>query len=502
MQLTLRIDPLSRQSLQQQLFEGIRRRILDGHLRPGMAVPASRALSEQLGVSRNTVVLAYERLIAEGYLQTRPAFGTFVNRDLPEQALRSTREEAPLPEPAGAPAVRQPPAVRARAQRVVNPNHHQLLIDFWVGRPDPHTFPTKTWRRLLLHHLATGGQPLTEYGDPAGLLALRRAIADYLGPARGIRAEPQQILIVAGIQQALNIAALLLVREGGEVVLECPCYQGAAYVFEQHGARLRPVPVDARGLIAGELPRSAVSLAYVTPSHQYPLGGTLPLERRVRLLEWACESGAYIVEDDYDSDFRHVGSPLTALAGLDRSGHVIYLGTFSKSIGAGLRLGYMVLPYALVEASRIVKALLDNGNPWLEQAVLADFIASGSYDHHLRRIRQLYRARRDCLIEALRARFGPVRLSGLEGGMHIVWHLPAHFPEAPEIQSLALQARVGVYALDGGAATDFGRTDYRRRTLLLGYSSLNETRIREGVERLARVLDGAQAVAAGRCVEA
>ncbi|MEY6434190.1 PLP-dependent aminotransferase family protein [Thioalkalicoccus limnaeus] len=491
MQLSIRVDPDAPHSLQQQLFDTIRRLILDGRLRPGSAMPGSRAFSEQLGVSRNTVLLVYERLIAEGYLQTRPAVGTFVNRSLPEQSLCLPRNPVfASPEPtARAPRFRSP-RVPIRAQAVVNPNRHRLAIDFWVGRPDPHTFPTKAWRRRLLHHLSIGGQPLTEYGDPSGLSALRRAIADYLGPARGINTGPERIVIVAGIQQALNIAARLLVHDGATVVLECPCYQGAAYVFEHHGAHLRPVPVDEHGLMSERLPATPVSLAYVTPSHQYPLGGTLSLERRIRLLEWAEETGAYIVEDDYDSDFRHAGSPLTAVAGLDPQGGVIYLGTFSKSIGAGLRLGYMVLPEELVEPARTLKALLDNGNPWLDQAVLADFIASGSYDRHLRRIRQLYRRRRDCLVESLRAHFGAVRLSGLEGGMHAVWHLPTEYPSAPELQALALEAGVGVYALDGGGAIDFDRTNYRERTLLLGYSSLSETEIREGVARLARAFNG------------
>ena len=487
MQIPIRIDPSSRRSLQQQVFDAIRGLILDGRLHPGTAVPASRALSEQLGVSRNTVLLAYERLIGEGYLQSRPAVGTFVTHNLPESALSADADPL-LTDSARQPLPRRLVRFRGRAQAVVNPHRHRLAIDFWVGRPDPHSFPGKAWRRLLLHHLGIGGRHLTEYNDPLGLYELRRAIAEYLGPARGIQTDPERIVIVAGIQQALNIVARLFVNDAATVVVECPCYQGAAYLFESYGAAIRPVPVDANGLETARLPAGAVSLAYVTPSHQYPLGSTLPLERRLQLLEWASQAGAYIVEDDYDSDFRYTGSPLTALAGLDRQGAVIYLGTFSKSIGAGLRLGYMVVPTELVEPVRIVKALLDNGHPWLEQAVLADFIASGSYANHLRRIRQIYRQRRDCLADALQTHFGPVRLGGLEGGMHIVWTLPASLPDAPQVQALALQAGVGVYALDGGAATDFDWPGYRDRTLLLGYSSLTEAQIREGITRLAGAL--------------
>ncbi|MCB1716676.1 MAG: PLP-dependent aminotransferase family protein [Candidatus Competibacteraceae bacterium] len=487
MQLPIQIDSSSRHSLQQQIFDAIRALILDGRLPPGAALPASRALSEQLSVSRNTVLLVYERLLGEGYLQTQASVGTFVNHSLPEATLQARPDEHRSQ--AGQRSMRrQTLPFRGRAQALVNPNRHRLAFDFWVGRPDPHSFPGKAWRRLLQHYLSIGGRRLTEYSDPAGLLQLRHAIAEHLGPARGIQTGPDRIVIVSGIQQALNIVARLFIHPTADVVLEWPCYQGAAYLFESYGATVRPVPVDEHGLDTAQLPDGTISLAYVTPSHQYPLGSTLALERRIRLLEWAWEVGAYIVEDDYDSDFRYTGSPLTALAGLDACGAVIYLGTFSKSIGASLRLGYMVLPAELVEPAQIAKALLDNGQPWLEQAVLADFIANGSYANHLRRIRQLYRQRRDCLVAALTTHFGPVRLGGLEGGMHIVWKLPPQLPDAPQVQALALQAGVGVYALDGGAATDFDQPGYREKTLLLGYSSLTEDEIQAGIARLAQAL--------------
>lgn len=488
MQIPIRIDPRSVQGLQQQVFDAIRRLILDGTLKPGVAMPPSRALSEQLEVSRNTVILAYERLIAEGYLETRPSVGTFVNDSLPEQALFAPdREVLSTPPPARRHAIR----FRGTRPSVVNPNRPDHLIDFWIGRPDPRSFPTKAWRRLMLHHLSTAGSQLTEYGDPAGLPALRRAIAEYLGPARGVQTEPDCVVVVSGIQQALNVAARLLVGEQTAAVVECPCYQGAAFVLESYGARLCPVPVDTHGMDTGRLADIDAGLAYVTPSHQYPLGGTLPIARRIALLEWARERGAYILEDDYDSDFRHDGSPLTALAGLDRAGTVIYMGTFSKSVGAGLRLGYMVVPAHLAEAAATAKALFDNGHPWLDQAVLADFLAGGSYTSHLRRIRQLYRERRDCLIEALVEHFGPVRLEGLEGGMHLVWRLPDDLPDATRCQALAREQGVGVYALDASAAIDCRMLVGRERCLLLGYSSLTPEQIRTGVTRLARVLSRA-----------
>lgn len=485
MEIPVELDRSSRQPLQRQLFEEFRHLMLSGCLRPGMPVPASRALAEQLGVSRNTVVLAYERLIAEGYLQTRKTIGTCVSQDLPETCLSPPgRDEAvPVAADSAVPAAHPRIAFRGRAQAVVDP--HRLACDFWLGRPDPHSFPVKTWQRLVNQALAQAGSRLTEYRDPGGLAELREAIAAHLGMARGISVAPEQVIITAGSQGGLNLAARLLVRHGTRVATENPCYQGAAFLFESYGAELVPVPVDESGIEVEQLPPEGLALLYVTPSHQYPLGFTLSLARRLKLLDWARRCGAFVIEDDYDSDFRYRGSPLTALMGLDRHNCVMYLGTFSKSVGAGLRLGYLVVPQALVPAARCAKALLDNGHSWLEQAVMAEFIRSGSFANHLRRIRHLYGERRDCLVEALREHFGEVRLSGLDGGMHLAWHLHEELPSAPELQELALGEGVGIYWLGSGAAYDYGGCAYSDRTVVLGYSSLNERQIQAGIERTA-----------------
>jgi len=488
MQIPINIDRFGSQSLQNQIFESIRQQILRGQLKSGALLPSTRSLSQQMGVSRNTIARAYDRLIAEDYIFTQRTVGTFVNANLPENSLALKDVALPGQKDVEQQAARHPVLFRGQAQAVINPNHHKLAIDFWVGRPDPHSFPTKTWRRLMLHNLSLAGSNLTEYPDPIGIFKLRQAIADYLGPTRGINTTPEQVIIVNGSQEALNLVSRLLIKEGTPVVTECPCYQGAAYVFNSYGAQLNPVPVDENGLEVAKLPLTRVSLAYVTPSHQYPMGVTLTLERRVRLLDWAWEVGAYIVEDDYDSDFRHHGSPLTAVAGQDRHGCVIYIGTFSKSIGAGLRLGYLVVPDELVKPARTLKTLMDNGHSWLDQAILADFISSGSYMKHLRNIRHTYLTRRDCLLNSLREHFGEVRLSGMDGGMHIVWHLPAGFPTAKEMQMLAQEAGVGVYSLEAAAACDLRRNECSDRALALGYSSVSEEQIREGVAKLAAAL--------------
>lgn len=490
MEIPILIDPSNRLSLQAQIYDQVRKLILGGRLKPGTPVPASRALAGQLGVSRNTVMLAYDRLGAEGYLQMRETIGTYVSVELPEDCL--TAKQSALVSEANVQelASRRPIAFEGRAQRLFNDRY--LTYDFFLGRADPHSFPIKAWRRLINRAMVTAGTRLMEYQDPAGLFGLRKAIADRIGPARGINVDPDQIVIVAGCQEGLNLTARLLLRDGMCAVIENPAYQGAAYLYESYRARLVPVRVDESGLCIDDLPEAGAALLYVTPSHQYPMGFTLSLERRLRLLDWARRTGTYIVEDDYDSDFRYRGSPIAALMGLDSHGCVIYLGTFSKSIGSGLRLGYLVLPKHLVQPARAVKALLDNGHPWLDQVVLAEFLACGGFDNHLRRIRQTYAERRDCLTECLNRYFGEVVISGAECGMHIAWHLGEDLPRAVELQAMAAEHGVGVYTLQSGAACDFGGCAYSERTLMLGFSSLNEQQIRSGIERIAAAVDAAR----------
>jgi GntR family transcriptional regulator / MocR family aminotransferase len=436
-------------------------------------------------VSRNTVLLAFSRLASEGYIESAKGSHTFVSDGYATSwsPPRSARASVGSVEP-----VRRPPILfRGEAQQLVH-SGRKPIFDFFVGRPCPHCFPRRAWRRLLLSRLASAGSALSEYPHPAGLLELRHAIADHLGTARGMNVRAAQILIVNGIQEALNIIARLFVRPGTPVAIEDPCYRGALSVFESYGAEMLPVPVDQDGICADRLPERSVSLVYVTPSHQFPTGATLHAQRRSELLKWAARVGAYVVEDDYDSDFRFDGPPLTALAGLDSSASVIYLGTFSKSIGAGLRLGYLAVSMDVAETAIAVKAILNAGQSWLDQAVLAEFISSGSFARHLNNARLTYRARRDCLLESLREHFGEVHVSGHQGGMHVMWHLPDELPNAPAIQATALNHGVGVYSLRSAVAFDFTRTPLSDRSLVLGYPALTEEQIREGVARVARAL--------------
>lgn len=473
--------------LQCQLFEQMRALILDGTLKSGEKLPSSRALSETLSVSRNTVVLAYARLADEGYIDMRPSAGAFVSSQIPDATLRAPRIDSNVvlaPEASPSPL----PQFGLRAQTLVNPHRRRLIADFWVGRPDPRSFPIKQWTKLIHERLLSAGTALTEYKYPSGLPELRQAIVDHLRPARGIKATPDQVIMVGGCQDGLNLIARMLLMRGTTAALEDPCYQGAAYLFESLGARIHPIAVDEKGLATRQLPDRRGSVAYVTPSHQYPLGVTMSLDRRLELIRWAEATGSYILEDDYDSDFRFNGPPIAALKGLDRPGRVIYLGTFSKCMGAGLRLGYVVVPPELSHLARQTKTLMSNGQPWLEQAALADFMRSGAYQRHLRKIRRLYLMRRNALLAALRKHFGENDVLGCEAGMHLVWRLPARLAPASVLQSIALENGIGVYTVGSGGAVELGSVSQSDRYLVLGFSSLTEREIEHGIERLAAVL--------------
>jgi GntR family transcriptional regulator/MocR family aminotransferase len=487
MQLPIRIDLQNPHTLQTQIVDEFHDLIRGGRLPPGSEVPSSRELSVQLHVSRNTVMEAYERLIEEGYLYTQRAVGTFVTQTVPDNSI-ATGTQHPLNRVASHHRVvdlplpytgRGPPGLHEPHDRV-------LLYDFALGRTDPKSFPEKIWRRLILDCLGGAPARMSEYIDPAGLPELRQLITNFLGPARRMVVSPEQVIIVAGCQQGLNLAAHLFMGTGTRVAMESPCYRGAAFLFESYGAKLLPVPVDELGIDVGRLPEQPVKLVYVTPSHQFPTGVTLSLDRRIALLEWAATVGAYILEVDYDADFRYEDSPLPSLQALDRHGCVIYMSSFSRSIGPGLRLGYVVVPRDLIRAATTLKALTDNGLPWLEQATLARFIRDGSLAHHLKRIRYTYKRRRDALVRALHSHFGEVEISGAESGIHLVWRLPRHLSPAHELQLTARSCGVGVYCLQDSPAYLYEHMEDCERILLLGYTSLTEEQIEEGVAALAQ----------------
>lgn len=496
MQLPLQCNTESSLSLQDQLFNQIRQLIVDGRLKPGTRLPASRTLASDLDLSRNTVVLTYERLVAEGYLESQQPVGTFVASGF----VHDDNHPPPVPgqEPGeAADAVPQAPPVRraplhfsGKLHTVVSPYRQPVPYDFWVGWPDARLFPIKEWMTHMRRKLRDMQEGNARYVDPAGLITLREAIADYVGVARAIRAEPDQIIVVNGTQEALTLLSQLFIRPGTTVATEDPCYQGAVNVFSSHGACICPVPLDADGLVIDQLPAQA-SLVYLTPAHQYPTGVMLSADRREQLLQWCHATGAYALEDDYDSDFCYDSAPLPALKSQDKADKVIYMGTFSKSLGGGLRAGYMIMPPHLVEVARAAKGLLNNCSGWAVQALLAEFLVSGEYQNHLRRIRTLYRARRNCLVDLLECHVQDSRVLGTHGGMHVAWKLPSDWPVAVDLETRARQAGVGVYAMETANASliDTRAASRYERTLFLGYASLNEAEIAEGVQRLFRAMD-------------
>ncbi|WP_162375558.1 aminotransferase class I/II-fold pyridoxal phosphate-dependent enzyme [Ancylobacter sp. TS-1] len=484
-QIPILVDRSRPDGLTRQIADQIREGIETGRVAVGTRLPSSRRLSEQLNVARNTVVRAYEMLEDQGLIETRPASGIFARRP----ATQVPAPTVPLPEPPGDRPAMPRPQAPARVQRLVNDGAGRLSFDFFPGRPDAGLFPIKTWRRLIQSTLSRGAAPgLVQYSDPAGLPVLRAAIAGHLATWRGIAPDPGRVIVTHGIQEGLSIAARLFLGPDAAAVVENPCYQGASFAFEATGARIERVPVDEEGLMVERLPAGPVALAYVTPSHQYPTGASLALHRRHGLVDWARRTGAYLVEDDYDSDFQYDGSPLPAIAAMAPD-CTLYLGTFSKSLGAGLRLGYMVVPPALVDAAIAVKTLLNNGGSWLEQSVLAEFIRSGGFVSHLMRARARYRESRDVTLAALRRHFGDVEVEGEASGLHLCWQLPSGLPAAATLETMARKARVGVYSLASGGAHDGLGTSLSMRGIVLGYASLSPRQIEQGIARLSDVVD-------------
>lgn len=454
-----------------------------------MRLPGSRALSEQLGVSRNTILLAYGALIAEGYLESREGAGTYVANTHPEKSMPAKSEFARNP------ALLKPIRLAAPAvyEATASSADGGLVYDFALERTDAGSFPQNVWRRLTNWRMRSPKFNLTYLGVPKGLRELRDTLAGYMGATRGIVCSPEQIVIVTGVQQALNVAAHLFVRAGTTVAMEAPGCSATAFLFQAYGAQILPVPVDQGGIVTSHLPHSPSTVAFVTPARHYPLGYMLSASRRQELLDWADQASSYIVELDFDTEIRYEGSPPPALKGLDRHGRVVYLGSFSSSIGPGLRVGYMVLPSYLVEPAVQAVSLLDHGFPcsgvpWLEQAVLNDFIQSGAFEKHLRKIRRTYMARRNCLVASIQRHFGSVQLNPAFCGTHLAWELPTNCPSAPKIQELMLQHKVGVYTLrdrNVAAAEHFEKCD---RYLLLGFASLAERGIEVGISKLAKAL--------------
>ena len=479
------LDAAAPAPLHRQLYDALRGAILGGQIAAGARLPSTRALAARLAVSRNTVLDAYAQLLAEGYVEGQVGSGTYVARVLPDELLQARPSQPPAATPASPARALSQRGARLAATPVTAPRPVATSISFRPGQPALDAFPFSIWRRLLDRRWRKPPHELLSYGDPMGWLPLREAIAAYLREARAVRCDARQVIIVSGSQQALDLAARLLLDEGEAAWVEDPCYLGARGALAGAGVQLVHVPVDAEGLdVAAGLARAPhARLAYVTPSHQYPLGATMSLARRLALLEWAARAGAWVLEDDYDSEFRYAGRPLASLQGLDRAARVCYIGTFSKVLFPALRLGYLVAPPALAEAFASARALVDRHAPTVEQAALADFIAEGHFARHIRRMRALYAERQAALLESAQATLaGAVALEPAEAGMHLVGWL------AEGANDLAIAARAAAQGLEVPALGRYAAEARLRGGLLLGYTALDAAQIRAGLQRLAAVL--------------
>ncbi|MFT6583503.1 MAG: GntR family transcriptional regulator/MocR family aminotransferase [Alphaproteobacteria bacterium] len=492
---SIAVDPSAPTPLYRQLYFNMRDAILEGRLKPGARLPATRPFATDLAVSRNTVVTAFDQLLAEGYIEGRTGAGTYVSRMLPEDLLVARRTELQRKPRQAPPRLSRRGAVLA----AIRPGGITQPRAFSPRFPEMETFPFEDWARLLSRRWRNPTRRYLVDSDTAGYRPLREAIAHYLGVARAVQCDPEQILIVSGSQQALDIATRALIDPGDSVWVEDPGYAGTVGALTAAGAELTPVPIDGEGLDvqAGRFLRPDARLACVSPSHQYPLGVVMTLRRRLALLDWARSADAFILEDDYDSEYRYAGRPLTPLRELDSDGRVIYLGSLSKVMFPSLRMGYMMVPESLVDPLRAIRALVDFHPSAVPQAALADFIGEGYLATHIRRMRTLYAERQKVMITAANEHLPDLlTLSPDEAGMHLVGYLRStanggggggdNEIGAPNDRA-AMQC-----ASDAGITTaalsSYYHTTPDRAGLLLGYAGVPSDEIKSGMSRLAVAL--------------
>jgi GntR family transcriptional regulator / MocR family aminotransferase len=479
------VDRAAPRPLYLQICDGFREAIAEGRLRPSQRLPSTRTLAAELKVSRIPVLNAFDQLLAEGYFETRVGAGTFVSSTLPGPAsLQRPRARARVRRPGTREVARRP----GELLRVASQPEPWLrgFGAFRMSQPALDHFPFQVWARLVARHSRGARRDTLNYGSPMGEPGFRQAVAAYLRTARAVRCEAEQIMVVSGSQQALEITARVLLAAGEPVWVEEPGYGGARDALAMAGARLVPVPVDGEGLdvAAGiQLGRRARA-ALVTPSHQYPLGATMSAARRLQLLDWAQASGAWIIEDDYDSEYRYESQPIAALQGLDRDARVVYIGTFSKVLFPALRVGYLVIPADLVDRFAAVREAMDICPPALSQAVLADFIGEGHFARHLRRTSALYRARRSALAASLRRSFGDrLQVAGAEAGIHLVALGGGRGDRAASLRA----AQAGLWAMPLSSCY-LGPP--RQHGFVLGYGGARVEEIPSAVQRLRRVMGG------------
>ena len=476
--LHLPLDRSSEHPIHRQIYDGLRRAILEGRLSPGQLVPSTRALAEDLGVSRLPVLTAYDQLLHEGYLEGRTGSGTFVSGAIPDDLLTPP-----------------PPGARAPARRVGRVTHSAPrprdeggLGPFRMSLPALDRFPHAIWARLVARRARMLRPADMAYGDPAGLVALRVAVAEHLRAARTVRCEVEQVLIVSGSQAAARLAATVLLGSDDRVAMEEPGSPLIRAALGAEGADVVPIPVDEEGISVAALQRRGIRVraAYVTPSHQYPLGTSMTAARRLALLDWAHREGAWLLEDDYDSEYRYVSRPLGALQGMDAHERVIYSGTFSKVLFPALRVGYIVVPSALRQRFVDARETFDLFSPTLYQLALADFLREGHFARHLRRMRGVYRARRDALLTGLaRHCAGRLTVINADAGLHLAVLLEGGLDDRDLVRRMAARGLTATplsicYTGGGGGG---------RSGLLLGFGGSTERRLLEATRVLGQILE-------------
>jgi GntR family transcriptional regulator/MocR family aminotransferase len=479
------IDPRARGGLQKQIYAGIRRAILNGTLRPGARLLSSRAMAADLAVSRTTMLLAMDQLRAEGYVTARRGSGMFVVDELPDD----------LPQPPvriNKPAATHPPLSRRGAALSATPPASRRLTGppraFRIGSPALDLFPRRVWSQLVRRCLKSLPAAGLDYGDPAGLPALRAAIAAHVGASRGTHCDADQVFIVAGAARGLDLLCRVLLDPGDLVWLEEPGYSGAWSAALGAGARIHPVRVDDEGLdvAAGAGSAPAARLVFVTPSHQYPLGVAMSLPRRLALLRWAGSAGAWVLEDDYDSEFRYSTHAVPCLHGLDTGERVIYVNSFSKNLFPALRLGFIIVPKDLRRQLFSSRSAADMHPPVLDQMVLAEFMEGGHFERHVRRMRAVYRERLEALAAAAeRWCGGALRLRPVRTGLHAVADLVGVDGESVYREAAARGVEVTpLSAYYWGEAQPV-------EALVMGFAAVDPAALNLGMERLAAAIEAA-----------
>lgn len=462
----------------------LRAEILEGRLRPKTRLPATRTLAREYRLSRGTVVTAFDQLRAEGYIRGVHGSGTYVNDVLPDELLQVARARPAQPF--------KQTVTRRRladvARRVVPlPDFEQTAPRaFRANQPAVDLFPTTLWAQVASRRLRRASMRTLIGGDALGYSPLKEAIADYVTTSRGVRCEANQVAIISGVQEALDLTARLVLNAGDAVCIEEPGYIGAALVFAALGAKVVRLPLDAQGMVLPRTNHRSIKLAYVTPAHQFPTGTAMSLTRRLELLEWASRAHALIFEDDYDSEFRYSGAPLPALQGLDRRGSVIFAGSFSKVLFPSLRLGYLVLPADLVDRFAALKSITSRHAPMLDQAILCDFITEGHFGRHIRRMREAYAERLGVLLACARERLtGLLEISDVEAGLQTVGWL------ARGISGTSAARAAATRSVEITPLSRYGRVRDGREGVHLGFAAVDPAEIRRGVSELAAALESA-----------